>query len=327
MVPFDPLLRSPHAQTLAGHFWKRPDPAAEFPVERRLYRTEPDVQVLVCSQRPHGDARGELFMVHGLEGSGEAGYIRSLSAAALRAGFAAHRFHMRTCGGTQRLCRTLYHAGLTGDLLAVLREFRRQGHAPAFLAGFSLGGNVVLKLAGEMGESAREYVRGVCTVSAPLDLAACARRIGERDNRVYEARFVRAMRKRMCATGRYRMRAFDGVRSVYELDDRFTAPSFGFGNADNYYRTQSAIGYLGGLRVPALLIQAKDDTFVPFASYESAAVRSNPWIELLATEHGGHLGFIGRRPHRLWSDEAIMEWIGAAVNKSPVESSKVLRSK
>jgi len=328
MVPFDPLLRSPHLQTIAGHLWKRPDAAAEFPVERRLYRTEPDVQVLVCSQRPHGKARGEIFMVHGLEGSGEAGYIRSLSVAALRAGFAAHRFHMRTCGGTEHLCRTLYHAGLTSDLLAVLREFRKDGRAPAFLAGFSLGGNVVLKLAGEMGESARDYVQGICTVSAPLDLAACSRRMAERDNRVYEARFVRAMRKRLCATGRYQMGEFEGLRSVLELDDRFTAPSFGFGNAANYYRTQSAVGYLAGLRVPALLIQAKDDTFVPFAIYESAAVRSNPWIQLMATDHGGHLGFIGRGPNRLWSDEAIMEWIaGAAVNKTRLESSKVLRPK
>jgi len=328
MVPFDPLWRSPHLQTIAGHLWKRPDAAAEFPVERRLYRTEPDVQVLVCSQRPHGKARGEIFMVHGLEGSGEAGYIRSLSVAALRAGFAAHRFHMRTCGGTEHLCRTLYHAGLTSDLLAVLREFRKDGRAPAFLAGFSLGGNVVLKLAGEMGESARDYVQGICTVSAPLDLAACSRRMAERDNRVYEARFVRAMRKRLCATGRYQMGEFEGLRSVLELDDRFTAPSFGFGNAANYYRTQSAVGYLAGLRVPALLIQAKDDTFVPFAIYESAAVRSNPWIQLMATDHGGHLGFIGRGPNRLWSDEAIMEWIaGAAVNKTRLESSKVLRPK
>ncbi len=84
MAPFEPLLRSPHLQTLAGHFWRRPDRDAEFPIQRRLYRTEPDVQVLVCSQRPHGESRGEIFMVHGLEGSGEAGYIRSLSAAALR---------------------------------------------------------------------------------------------------------------------------------------------------------------------------------------------------------------------------------------------------
>jgi predicted alpha/beta-fold hydrolase len=324
MVPFRPLLRSPHLQTIAAHFWPRPEAATEFPIERRLYYTEPDVQVLVCSQRPYGSARGEIVMVHGLEGSGDAGYIRSLSTAALRAGFAAHRFHMRTCGGTEHLCRTLYHAGLTSDLLTVLREFRSEGRAPAFLAGFSLGGNVVLKLACELGESAGEYVQGVCGVSAPLDLAASARRIGERDNRVYEARFVRAMRRRLCATGRYQRSEFAGLRSVFELDDRFTAPSFGFGNAANYYRTQSAIAYLSGLRVPALLIQAKDDTFVPFGAYESAAVRSNPWIQLITPEHGGHLGFIGRRPNRLWSDEVIMNWIaGLAVKNSPCESSKV----
>jgi uncharacterized protein len=231
---------------------------------------------------------------------------------------------MRTCGGTEHLCQTLYHAGLTSDLLAVLREFRKQGREPAFLAGFSLGGNVVLKLAGEMGESVRDYVQGVCSVSAPLDLAACARRIGERDNRLYEARFVRAMRERLCATGRYQKRDLAGLRSVFELDDRFTAPSFGFGDAANYYRTQSAVGYLAGLRVPALLIQAKDDTFVPFAIYESPAVRSNPWIRLMATEYGGHLGFIGRGPNRLWSDEVIMEWIaGVATKNTPCESSKV----
>src|ERR1035437_1539581 len=327
MVPFDPLLRSPHLQTIAAHFWKRPDVAAEFPVERRLYRTEPDVQVLVCSQRPHGKARGEIFMVHGLEGSGEAGYIRSLSVAALRAGFAAHRFHMRTCGGTEHLCRTLYHAGLTSDLLAVLRGLRSEGRGPAILAGFSLGGNVVLKLAGEMGESAREYVQGVCGVSSPLDLAACAHRIADPDNRLYEARFVRKMRARLCATGRYRESDFAGLRPWMDLDDRFTAPSFGFGGAAHYYCTQSATGYLEGLRVPVLLIQAKDDTFVPFSIYESAAVRSNPWIQLMATDHAGHLGFIGRGPNRLWSDEAIMDWIaGAAVNKTRLQAPKVLRS-
>src|ERR1039457_2692438 len=188
MVNFDPLFRNPHWQAVAGHLWKRDGCEARFPVERRLFQTEPDVQVLVESQRPGGRAAGEIVMVHGLEGSGAAGYMRSLGAAALRAGFAAHRFHMRTCGGTELLCPTLYHAGLTSDLLAVLRQFRGEGRAPAFLVGFSLGGNVVLKLAGEMEESAREYVQGVCSVSAPLDLAACARRIGERENRSEERR-------------------------------------------------------------------------------------------------------------------------------------------
>jgi len=309
MAPFDPLVRNAHLQTILGHYWKRPDVTAEFPIQRRLFRTEPDVQVLVLSQRPHGEARGEIVMVHGLEGSGSAGYMRSLSTAALRAGFAAHRFHMRTCGGPEALCQTLYHAGLTTDLAEVLRQMRGEERAQAFLVGFSLGGNVVLKLAGELGGAAGELVRGVCGVSTPLDLDACARRIAEPDNRIYETRFVRRMRDRLCATGRYRMEQFRGLRSVIDLDDRFTAPSFGFGNAANYYRTQSAIAHLAGIRVPTLLIQAKDDTFIPFPIYESAILRSHPCIQLRITESGGHLGFLGRRPHRFWVDDAIMDWI------------------
>jgi predicted alpha/beta-fold hydrolase len=305
VAPFVPLFRNPHFQTIAAHYWKRPE--ALVPMERRLVQTEPDVQVLVLTQRPPGPARGSVVMVHGLEGSGDAGYIRSLSAAAVGAGYTAHRFHMRTCGGTEHLCQTLYHAGLTSDLAAVLREVE----GPVYLVGFSLGGNVVLKLAGELGGGAVGRIGGVCAVSAPLELGACARRIAEPDNRLYEARFVRRMRARLHATGRYTPRDFAGLRTVLELDDRITAPSFGFGNAANYYRTQSAIGYLDAIRVPVLLIQAKDDTFIPFTIYEAAPLRRNPRIELVATEHGGHLGFLGRRPHRLWADHAIMDWIHA----------------
>jgi predicted alpha/beta-fold hydrolase len=218
---------------------------------------------------------------------------------------------MRTCGGTHALCNTLYHAGLTSDLREVLRQFRAEDRAPPFLVGLSLGGNVVLKLAGELGDSATELTRGVIGVSTPLDLAACARRIGEPDNRIYEERFVRRMRERLCATGRYRPEEFRGLRTVLELDDRFTAPSFGFGNAANYYQLQSSIGFLDRIRIPGLMIQAKDDTFIPFGIFESNQVRHHPTMQLAVTAHGGHLGFVGRAPHRFWLDDAIMEWIQA----------------
>ena len=310
MIPFHPLVRDPHLQTILAHYWPRPDVSAQFPIERRLFRTEPDVQVLVHSQRP-ADARGEIVMVHGLEGSGDATYMRSLAAAALLAGYAAHRFHMRTCGGTHALCNTLYHAGLTSDLREVLRQLRAEGRAPAYLVGFSLGGNVVIKLAGELGDNAPELIRGVVGISTPLDLSASAHRIGEPDNRVYEARFVRRMRERLCATGRYQPEQFRGLRTLVELDDRFTAPSFGFGNAANYYRLQSSIGFLDRIRIPGLLIQAKDDTFIPFAIFDSPAVRNHPTVQLAVTEYGGHLAFLGHRPHRFWLDDAIMEWIVA----------------
>ena len=306
MGEFEPLFRNPHLETIAAHYWPRPDCDVLAPVERRFVQTEPAVEVLVESQRPAG-AKGEIVILHGLEGSGQAGYMRSLAAAALRAGYAAHRFNMRSCAGTEDRCNTLYHAGLTSDLLAFLKHLG----APAFLVGFSLGGNVALKLAGELGDSAAGLIEGVCAVSTPLDLARCAARIHERRNYLYEQRFVRNMRRRLRATGRYSKNDLAGLNSVIGIDDRITAPSFGFGNAENYYRTQSALRFLPAIRVPTLLIQAKDDTFVPFEPFESEAVRSNPWIELLATEHGGHVGFVARSPPYLWLDETVIKWIEA----------------
>ena len=314
MVPFDPLFQNPHLQTIAAHLWIRDGAEEQFPIVERLHTTEPEVQVLVQSQERANPA-GHIVLVHGLEGSGEAGYVRSLSAAALRAGFSAHRFHMRTCGGTERLCGTLYHAGLTTDLLEVIRDFRNGRRQPVFLVGFSLGGNVVLKLAGELGESARELLRAVCAISTPVDLEASARRIGRRDNFVYERRFVRRMRARLCATGRYRKSDFAGARSIFAIDESITAPSFGFGNAANYYRTQSALRYLDRIRVPSLVIHSRDDTLAPFESWESGPARRNPSLEMLVTERGGHLGFLGRKPHRFWLDETVIEWIALRNNE------------
>jgi len=309
MIPFEPLFRNPHLQTVMAHLWKRDGEEDRFPLRRRIYDTEPGIRVLVESQCPEGPCRGDIVLVHGLEGSGAAGYVRGLSGAALRAGFAAHRFHMRTCGGTERLSHTLYHAGLTSDLAEVLRGLQRDSRGPVFLVGFSLGGNVVLKLAGELGESAAQWIRGVCAVSTPLDLDACSRRMEQPDNWLYHHRFVRHMRARLRATGRYEQANLARLRSVREIDDRITAPSFGFGNAANYYRTQSAMGYLEDIRIPALLIHSKDDTLVPFESCAGALERSNPSLQRLVTEHGGHLGFLGRRPHRFWLDETILDWI------------------
>jgi uncharacterized protein len=321
MQPFVPLHPNTHFQTIAGHLWNRRLDTDRYPVTSELVATEPGVQVLLESQFPAGAPRGHVVMVHGLEGSGAAGYMRSLSQAALAAGFAPHRFHMRTCGGTEHLCQTLYHAGLTSDLRAVLEHLAGLGRAPAWLVGFSLGGNVVLKLAGEMGESARRLLAGVCAVSAPLDLGRSVDRLARLDNRLYEWRFVRRMRKRLCRTGRYTAAQFRGLRTVRDVDEQMTAPSFGFENAGHYYRTQSAIGYLDGIRVPTLILQAKDDTFIPSILFEADELRRNPWIGLVMTEHGGHLGFVARGSPRFWADHAVLDWIQERSGTNPGRSS------
>lgn len=296
-------------------------------MQRRLIQTDPDTQVLVLTQFPKGNPIGEVVLLHGLEGGGDSGYNVSMAWHALEAGLITHRFHMRTCGGTEQLCKTLYHAGLTSDLRSFLEQTAGEGRGlPVFLVGFSLGGNVALKLAGELGQT--DLIHGVCAVSTPIDLAASARRISGRDNRLYERRFVIRMKARLIGTGRYKDSDFQGARTIYDIDNVITAPSFGMGNAGNYYATQSSQNFLPEIRVPGLLIQAKDDTFIPFESFSHPAIRNNPNLRLLACDYGGHVGFLAKTGQRFWVDEAALGFIGdvlgvpVSVSSGPVASGK-----
>ena len=313
MRPFVPFFRNPHLLTIAGNYWRRELDEQRFPVETKFYDTEPGVQVLVHSQAPAGEPVAQLILVHGLEGSSAAGYARSLSQAALEAGCATHRFNMRSCGGTEHLSgRTLYHSGQTADLLAVIRQLPRT--APIFLAGFSLGGNVVLKLAGELGASAQQSIAGVMAISTPIDLAACVRQLDKPSNVIYARRFVSRLKERVRAKerltpGLFDLSGLDQVQNVYQFDDRFTAQAFGFGSADNYYATQSSNQFLDRIRVPTLLVQAKDDPMIPFAVYDHPAFPTNPHLRLLAVEHGGHLGFISKTKPRFWLDQVLVHWL------------------
>jgi len=307
------LVRNPHLHTILANFWRRHFDFSAYPVDERLIQTDPETQVLVHTQYPAGDARGHLVLIHGLEGGAEAGYIVSMAHHALTHGLAVHRFHMRSCGGTAHLCQTLYHGGLTADLLEFVKGLR--GGAPVFLTGFSLGGNVALKLAGELGARGADLLAGVCSVSAPIDLGASARRIGKLDNRLYERRFLKRMRARMVATGRYAAAEVARHASLYAIDDAVTAPSFGFRNADHYYETQSSSRVLSAIAVPTLMLHAQDDTFIPFAMYRDPAIAANPWIQLVAPAHGGHVGFLSKRPPRFWVDQTVISWVSAQLHR------------
>jgi uncharacterized protein len=315
--PFVPFFRNPHLLTIAGNYWRRELNEQRFPVQAKFYDTEPGVQVLVHSQVPATEPIAQLILVHGLEGSSSAGYARSLAQAALEAGCATHRLNMRSCGGTEHLSgRTLYHSGQTSDLLAVIRQL--PSNAPIFLAGFSLGGNVVLKLAGELGASASslgsKVIAGVMAISTPIDLAACVRQLDKPSNVIYARRFVSRLKERVrvkerLTPGLFDLSGLDLVRDIYDFDDRFTAQAFGFGTADNYYATQSSSQFLARIRVPTLLVQAKDDPLIPFSVYDHPAFSTNPNLRLIAVEHGGHLGFISKTRPRFWLDQVLVNWV------------------
>lgn len=322
MRAFDPIVSSPHLLTILGNYWPRKY-SERFEVHRVVYKVADEAQVLVYEQTPPGRRRGEIVMVHGLEGSSEAGYMRSLAQSALEAGFAVHRTNIRGCGGSEGMCRTLYHAGLTCDILHILRELKRQGRGPSIVAGFSLGGNQVLKLAGELGGEAAQFMTAVCAISTPIDLAACVRALGRRENFLYEWRFVSRMKERMRFRHKlmpdvFSLNGLETIKSVYEFDDKITAQFFGFGNADNYYATQSAQNFLDRIQIPTLLISAKDDPLVPYGVYAHKSISSNPLIELIGVAHGGHLGFISKRQPRFWLDGVVLEWVSNMVRAGAV---------
>ncbi|HEY1950441.1 MAG TPA: alpha/beta fold hydrolase [Bryobacteraceae bacterium] len=319
---FQPIFGNAHLLTLAGNFWPRKIDERRFPAIRREYKIAERVTVIALEHRPllaPGDAsRGEIVLLHGLEGSSEAGYIASFAQEALTRGFGIHRLNMRTCGGTETLCETMYHSGLTSDTKFVLEQLQLRGLGTCFLVGFSLGGNVALKLAGELGQT--DLLTGVCAVSTPVDLAASVLRIDKPLNILYVRRFLERLRERVRRMSElyphlYNTAGLDDVKSIWEFDDRFTAPLFGFGTAANYYATQSAVNYLDAICIPTLVICAKDDPLISFAAYSHAAFKNNPALTLLATEKGGHLGYMSRHKPRFWLDRTVLNWLDGLASK------------
>jgi uncharacterized protein len=314
-----PLLRNPHAMTIAANFWPRPVPHLPRGVARS-FETEPGTQVSgVCHWQQNPSEHPTLVVLHGLEGSCESGYMRGTGEKAWIAGFNVVRLNQRNCGGTEKLSPTLYHSGLSCDIRAVVLELaERDGLSEIFAAGYSMGGNLVLKMAGEMGASPAAELRGVVAIAPALDLAACADALSKPRNFIYEHHFVTRLKRHMrhkasLFTDLYPLHAVPGfrrVRTVREFDDVITARYCGFADASDYYARSSASRVVSEIRVPTLIIAAKDDPFVPFGPFQNPAIMGNRWITLMAPEHGGHCAFISQEdgPERFWAEARIVEF-------------------
>jgi uncharacterized protein len=310
-----PLLRGAHAMTIAPLFWRRRFDLP--PPEDRLFQVDSESRLLA---RCHWQARDRLLapvivIVHGLEGSSDSNYARGIAEAAFKRGFNAIRLNQRNCGGSEAFTPTLYNSGMSADYRAVCEELIRDGHKEIFCVGYSMGGNLVLKMGAECGEHAPSALRGICAVCPALDLAACADALERWDNYFYQRHFVtglmeRYRRKARSMPERYRDGDFGPVRSVRRFDDVITAPNFGYRDAQEYYEAASASRVLKNLKIPTLLITAKDDPFVPFTSILQAGAANSPAIQLLATEHGGHCAFVSNRSGagRFWAEQSVVEF-------------------
>ena len=297
--------------------WGRPRSFPHLPPpEERLFEVAPDTRVLGHCHWQEDRARHPLLIaLHGLEGSSTAHYMQGLADKAYARGFNVIRLNQRNCGGTERLAAGLYHSGLTHDADCVLKEVTAgDGIQQVVVAGYSLGGNLALKLAGDYGADPPPQLRGVCAVSPVLELEACVRALERRPNAIYQWNFVRGLKARMrrkdrLFPGRFPLGRLGAVRTVREFDAAFTAPHFGFASAEEYYHRASAMRVIDRIRVPALIITAEDDPFVPTAPFRDPALTGNRHITVLMTRHGGHCGFLEARrdgSDGYWAERTIV---------------------
>jgi len=309
-------LRNRHAMTIAAAYWPRRFALPR--AEERLFRVAEDTQLLAACHWQGGKPTDApvIVIVHGLEGSCDSNYVLGIAEKAYRCGFHVVRLNQRNCGNSEKLTPTLYNSGMSEDYQAVFEELSEgDGFTQIFFAGYSMGGNLVTKMAGEYGAAAPRALRAVCAICPALDLAACADALNKGENYFYQRHFVQGLmarytRKAALFPKIYSQDGFGKIRSVREFDDAITAPSFGYRDAQEYYETASARKVVGQVRVPMLMITAQDDPFVPYESFLAALVTENPGIRFVAPEHGGHCAFISRHggAERFWAEARVVEF-------------------
>ncbi len=341
MNGFDPVsfvprrwLSNGHLQTIAGNFLRRIDALPPYVAE--LVEVAPATasqissQVLChCHWQPAevSAERLTVIVLHGLEGSSESQYVTGNANKMWRAGCNVVRMNMRNCGGTESLTPTLYHSGLSGDVGAVLTTLAaRHGLQRFALCGYSMGGNLVLKLAGELGAS-EPRLRAVTAVSPALDLGPSAAELHKPANRLYERRFLRAlikryMRKAQLFPALYDPARANGLRSLIDFDDRITAYYSGFASAQDYYFRAAAARVIPQIAVPTLILHAMDDPFVRITRESRAALLANPAITLMEPAHGGHCAFLAQRnpaagDDGYWAEATVLQFLLAADRVTP----------
>jgi hypothetical protein len=332
-IPFAPRwgLASGHLQTIIGNFLPRP--AFRLAAVSETVEVDPaDGSRVLChchwQPEPARTRRLTVVLVHGLEGSSDSRYIQGITARAWEAGLNVVRMNMRTCGGTETLTPTLYHSGLSGDVGVVVRRYaERFGLKRVALAGYSMGGNLVLKLAGEWGS--RPPLAAVAAVCPAIDLAPGADALHEPLNRAYEWKFLRGLmaryeRKAKLFPGIYASRESIGpVRSIRQFDDKIVARYWGFRDADDYYDRAASARVVDKIAVPALILHAQDDPFIRLLPETRAKLLANPHVTFVETRHGGHCAYLSRDPGNEihWAEATVMRFLLAATGEAKSDGS------
>jgi len=323
-----PWLTSGHLQTIVGNFLPRPTFHLNTEAETvEVDSTDASRVLCHCHWQPPAvrSSRLTAVLLHGLEGSSDSRYMKGIAVRAWAAGMNVVRMNMRNCGGTEALTPTLYHSGRSADVAAVVGYFTNRFHLERVaLAGYSMGGNLVLKLAGEWG--ARPPLVAVATVCPAIDLAAGADALHEPVNRIYERHFLRGLMRHFRIKGAlfpdiYQTQGLGPIRSIREFDEKIVARYCGFRDADDYYYRAASARVVDRIAVPTLILCAQDDPFIRLFPETRARLLANPHITFVESRHGGHCAFLSRTGDGVhWAEAAVIRFLQDADAGSPPRS-------
>jgi predicted alpha/beta-fold hydrolase len=309
-----PLLPGGHLQTLVPALW--PAPAFAFRVEPRIVAVAPGNSIRVDISRPVTAPRGTLLLIHGMGGSSASRYVVRTASEALARGWVVARINLRNCGGTERLATTLYNACQNADLGAALADLEQAGMPRPFAAvGFSLGGNTLLSHAAAEGSACR--AAAIAAVNPPIDLDASCRALERPGNRIYQLHYTSLLCRQIRRVRLVRPLAGPPaaplrIGSVRRFDALFTAPDAGYPNPEEYYEAGSSAPRLASIRVPALILSAANDPFVPAEMFRPHLGTSPGTLRFLIEPQGGHVGFWQRGRPLFWAGRAVLEFLETA---------------
>lgn len=324
--PFIPALglKNAHLQTLAAALLGR----AQFtpPTERWSITVASQNQVRCdCSWQPQLEKHTTTLICHGFGGSSDSPLVIGMAAVLWKSGMNVVRYNMRNCGGTEALCRTLYHSGMYGDIIHVVEALVARGCESIVLIGFSAGGNLILNATAAYGTNAPPQVKAAISICGSLDVAAAADALHRGVSRLYEKVFLRELVELFRTKARlfpeiFRLSFLRHFRSVREFDNDITAPFSGYRDADDIYSAISSSRWLERIAVPTLVLHAKDDPFIRLLPTTREKLKTNPAITFLEPDRGGHCGFVARG-RRWWAEEMVEAFIAAVIAESAVSAS------
>jgi predicted alpha/beta-fold hydrolase len=311
-----PFVPGGHLQTILGcYFFHQHVP---YSATKHVVPLADGDQIVVHDDRPAKWQPNDpvALLVHGLGGSHQSGYMQRCASKLNAYGVRVFRMDLRGCGAGMGLAKQLCHAGRSEDVAAVLADVNQRClYSPTTVIGFSMGANMVLKLAGEWADRFPENLAGVMAVAPPVDLSVCCNNVQKALRGVYDRSFVYGLRQyiaqRQLSNPEIPTPPLPAnVRRIREFDAHVTAPLSGFRDADDYYTRASSGPYLTNIRVPTLIVAAEDDPIVPIAIVQQAKISDN--VKLLVASGGGHLGYIAAKsndPDCRWLDWRVVEWV------------------